>query len=106
MKKAIIKGVIVSFVFMITLFVVSNIMNKGNTDMTMEMGKATYPIISIEYEGFHINELHGYADAMEVSQMRESITPLGEGRKIELRINPYGRKIEGIAFEVDRKSVV
>ncbi|RKI90508.1 hypothetical protein D7V94_13880 [Parablautia intestinalis] len=100
MKKAIIKGVIVSFVFMITLFVVSNIMNKGNTDMTMEMGKATYPIISIEYEGFHINELHGYADAMEVSQMRESITPLGEGRKIELRINPYGRKIEEIAFEV------
>ncbi len=100
MKKAIIKGTIVSIVFIVTLLVVSSIMNKGNTDMTMEMGKATYPVISLEYEGFHINELHGYADVMEVSQMRESITPLGAGRNVEMHINPYGRTIEGIEFEV------
>ncbi len=100
LKKAIIKSVIVSAVFVITLFIVSSIMNKGNTDMTMEMPGATYPVISIEYDGFHINELHGYADVMEVSQMRETITPLGAGRRVELRINPYGRGIEGIGFEV------
>ncbi|NBJ93721.1 hypothetical protein [Parablautia muri] len=100
MKKAIMKSVIVCIVFIVTLFVVSSIMNKGNTDMTIEMGKATYPVISLTYEGFHINELHGYADVMEVSQMRESITPLETGRKVEMHINPYGRTIEGIGFEV------
>ena len=40
MKKMIIKGAIVSVVFFMTLFIVSSILNQGNADMTMDMGKA------------------------------------------------------------------
>lgn len=93
MKKMVIKGVIVSFVFFMTLFIVSSIMNQGNADMTMEMGKASYPVIRVNYNGYFINEMHGYREPMEAGQMRGSITPLMEGRRISLEITPYGRKL-------------
>lgn len=81
MKKMIIKGAIVSVVFFMTLFIVSSILNQGNADMTMDMGKASYPVVTVNYNGHSINEMHGYREAMEVGQMRESITPLTEGEK-------------------------
>lgn len=100
MKKAIIKGCIVVFVFFAALFITSSVMNKGNTDMTMEMGRATYPVIWVNYSGYRINEMHGYESAMEISQMRDSITPLAAGRKVTLEINTYGESVSNIAFEV------
>lgn len=100
MKKTIIKIVIVLTVFFTALFVISGIMNKGNTDMTAEMKKAAFPVISVNYGGHEINKMYGYKKAMEVSQMRESITPLSAGRKIDLQIQTYGNQILGIGFEV------
>lgn len=85
---------------MASLFTISRIMNKGNSDMTVEMSRATYPLITVNYGGFQINEMHGYGEAMELSQMRESITPLAAGRKVSLKITPYGRKISQIGYEV------
>lgn len=100
MKKSIIKSMIVIIVFFTALFVISDIMNKGNTDMTTEMDAATYPVVSINYGGFSINKLHGYREVMEVAQMRECITPLASGRKVTLDIATFGNKIGGIRFEV------
>lgn len=100
MKKTIIKGCIVAVVFFATLFIVSSIMNKGNTDMTMEMSEASYPVVGVRYGGFLINKMHGYEQTMELGQMRESITPLAAGRKINLEINTYGREISQIVYEV------
>ena len=100
MKKIIIRAGIVAVVFFAALFTISGVMNKGNTDMTVEMGSATYPVVWINYNGYRINEMHGYAEVMETSQMRDSITPLAEGRKVTLQIEPYGEKINQIAFEV------
>lgn len=100
MKKTIIKGAIVILVFFTALFVISGIMNKGNTDMTAEMADATLPVISVNYGGHEINKMFGYREAMETSQMRESITPLASGRKINLVINPYQNRINEIAYEL------
>ena len=100
MKKGIIKGVIVLSVFLMALITISNIMNQGNTDMTIEMAQAVYPVVSVDYNGYSLNQMHGYAQAMEVSQMRESITPLTSGRRISLRIDTYGTPVHDISFEV------
>ena len=100
MKRTVIKGVIISCVFFMALFIANKFMNQGTADMTVEMGEATYPVVSVNYNGLLINEMHGYAKAMKVSQMRESITPLLEGRRIRLEIDTYGQMVSGIAFEV------
>lgn len=100
MKKAVIKGLIVGVVFFAALFIISNVMNKGNTDMTMEMSEASYPTVSVWYAGEEINIMHGYAKPMDVSHMRHNLTPLGSGRKINLRIDPYDETIAAVGFEV------
>ncbi|MCM1135634.1 MAG: hypothetical protein NC400_08675 [Clostridium sp.] len=100
MKRTVIKSAIVICVFLMALLVANKVMNQGNVDMTVEMGEATIPVISVRYGGFHINEMHGYLEDMEVSQLRESITPLAAGRKITLEIDTYGQTVEGISFEV------
>lgn len=100
MKRYIIRWTIVAVTFFAALFVISEIMNKGNTDMTVEMAEASFPVVSVKYEGKRINELHGYYDAMEVNYMRESITPLLEGRKVSVEIDCYDREIAGIEYEI------
>lgn len=100
MKKLIIKSAIVAAVFFATIFIVGNIINQGTTDMTMEMGEATFPVVSVRYNGMEINTMHGYANEMQVSFMRESITPLMTGRKVTFSINTFGTPISKIIYEV------
>lgn len=75
-------------------------MNRGNTDMTAEMSPAGFPLVTFVYEGMQFNTIHGYADQMEIPFLRETITPLMEGRNLSIRIDTYGTGIEKIAYEV------
>ncbi len=100
MKKFLIKGAIVITVFIAALHIISNIMNKGNTDMTVEMAQATFPVITLQYGGREVNELYGYAEVMEVNYMRECITPLGPGRKISMTVDTHATGISRLDFEV------
>lgn len=100
MKKGLIKGIVCFVTFTVSLFVISIVMNRGNTDITMEMSAASYPLVYINYEGEHINCLHGYSDEMDVSFMRDTITPLGEDRKISLYIDKFNSDIASLSFEV------
>lgn len=100
MKKGLIKGIVCFVTFIVSIFVISGIMNRGNTDMTMEMSAASYPLVYINYEGEHINCLHGYSNEMDVSFMRDTVTPLGEDRQISLYIDKFNSDVTSIAFEV------
>ena len=100
MKKLIINIAIVIVVFFISLFVAGSIINQGTTDMTMEMGKATFPVVTVRFNGIEMNPMHGYRKEMKTNLMRESITPLMNGRKISLQIDRFGAEIRSMAFEV------
>lgn len=100
MKKAILKGVVLAIVFAAALVLLGRIMNQGNTDMTIEMSEASYPVVSLFTEGYQVNSLHGYAESMETAYLRDTIYPVGSDRKIDVRVDTYGNEIAGIAFEV------
>lgn len=91
---------IVLTVFIITLIITSRIVNIDSTDMTTEMDNATFPIVSIEYNGTEINRMFGYTSDMNLSYMRDSITPLMTGRKLRLVIDTYGENVKALKFEV------
>lgn len=99
-KRAIIKGILLGMIFAAALMLISAVMNQGNTDMTTEMAEASYPIISMSAEGYRINQLHGYAESMDSAHLRDTVQPVESDRKIDVRMNTYGRDIEKIAFEV------
>lgn len=100
MKKAIIKCIYLAVVFVAALFVISAVVNQGNVDMTMEMGEASYPVVHMSVDGRAVNSLHGYKKAMQCSYQRDSITPLGDGRRVSFTVDKYGQTIEKMTFEV------
>ncbi|NLL76273.1 MAG: hypothetical protein GX235_03375 [Clostridiales bacterium] len=100
MKKTAIKCIYLAAVFLIALLVISAVANQGNTEMTMEMGPASYPIVHMIVGGREVNSLHGYKESMQCSYQRNSITPLGQGRKVNISVDKYGQNIDGLSFEV------
>ena len=100
MKKAVWKGSICVVVFFATMMTVSALMNKGNTDMTVEMRRATFPLIYMTQNGNRVNCLHGYAQEMQGSTMRDHITPLENGRRLSFVVDKFECEVKHLSFEV------
>lgn len=100
MKKTVIKGAYLIVIFFAALFSVSAVMNKGNTDMTMEMGEASFPVITMRIDEYPVNRLHGYAKDMDTSYLRDTLLPIGSRRNVAFTVDTYGNKIEDLSFEV------
>lgn len=100
MRRKIIKGIVGIAVFLVMLLVSDFLMNKGNSNMTVEMGKATLPLVSVLESGEPINTMHGYTRQMEGQFIKDSIFWLGADRTIQIQIQKYGEAIRNLGFEV------
>lgn len=100
MKKTVIKISVFVATFLVSLVIVSKIMNKGHNNLTMELAPATYPVVMMEKNGVSYNELHGYKNPMDTSFQRDTITVLGENRSTNFSVDTYGREVTGISIEV------
>ena len=58
------------------------------------------PVIYFQQGDNQINELHGYVDKMDVTQMRDSITPVDDTRILPVIVHTYGEKIDAMRFEI------
>lgn len=56
-KKIAIKTGVLTTVFILAVIVSSYVTNRGNTDMSADMGGATLPRISFMTEGYEVNSL-------------------------------------------------
>lgn len=100
MKKFLAKALLFITVFFVTLFVSSKMMNKGNSNLTMEMGPSTLPIVTLLKGDIAYNQLHGYLAEMDVTYQRESITELGENRELDFVVTDISQPVAEIAVEV------
>lgn len=100
MKKSVLKGIVCVAVFILSLFIIGMITNKGNTDMTVEMDPAEYPLVYMELDGMDINSLHGYGGEMQIAYLRDTITPIGEDRTLRFRLERFNSSVQGLSFEV------
>ena len=94
------KYVIVAAWFTASLFFFEYFLNRGNTDLTKEMSKASLPILCVRQNGHDINRMFGYTMDCDYSLIRDGITPLEEGRKLTVRVYKMDEKINGIAYEL------
>lgn len=100
MRKALIKITVVLATFIAAVLITSSLVNLDSVDMTSDMGQATLPVVTTQYNGIDINRMYGYVKDMDLSCMRDSITPLMSGRRMKLDIDTYGATVLGIAYEV------
>ena len=100
MNKTWIKRIVAVFVFIISLFVIDFFMNRGTSEITMDMPKATLPIVSVMADEHKINTMYGYTSKREEAYTKDSITPISENRQITFVIDTYQADIESVAYEV------
>ena len=100
MQKGIIKAIVLTMVFFLSVTIFSIMTNQVNEDLTTEMTDVTLPIVSLYTDNMEINELHGYTEQMDAAYMRDTITPIPQDRKLPVKISTYQKRIDGISYEI------
>ena len=100
MIKKIIKGIVLAVFFAGALLISNYVMNRGTDDKIMTMGEPTLPVVSFTVSGQEINLLSGYVDQMDVTAMRDTITPLESNGTLQAEIAENGNKISKISYKV------
>ena len=95
-----IKVIYLAAVFLVALVILSSLMNRGNTDMTMEMPPASYPTVTFTTDGMLYNRMFARVQEADITKLREHLTPVGDHRELSLVIDTYGTDVRGLSFQV------
>lgn len=98
-KRRLIDAGILTAVFILAVVLFSYFTNRGNDNMTADMGAASYPQISFSCNGYNVNTLPGYSKKMDIPAMRDTITPVS-GEEMELNVKAYDNKITRLQYTV------
>ena len=97
MKKRVIKISVLTVVFVLALIGFGQYLNRGDADMTADMGSATIPTLSFTAYGQEMNSLVGHVKEMAVSAVRETVTPLDKEGNVTINVQGHGEKISEIS---------
>ena len=100
MRRTLIKIFVFLIVFFAGIRVFSNVLNRGNTDLSQDMPSATLPVIYMKINDQYMNALHGYVCEMEGSYLRDNITPINADRTLAIKIDTYGFAVSKVAYEL------
>ena len=100
MKQNIIRFLIFITTFVLAVLVFSLVMNKGNSDLTVEMDPPSFPVVNMVVEGHRVNTLFGYRGEMDQKYLRDTLTPMGSEKKLSVSIMTMGNEIEAISYEL------
>lgn len=98
-KRIAVRAGVLTAVFIAAVIVFSYLTNRGNTDMSADMGGATLPRISFVTEGYEINSLPGYKSDMLITTMRDTVTPVMDYR-LTMKLDAYDAEVEKAGWEV------
>ena len=80
MKKIIIRILTLAAIFVLAVVGFYWYLNQGTTDTTETMAEATFPLVYMKNGDSLLNCLHGYTQEMDVTAMRDTLTPLENDR--------------------------
>ena len=99
-KKRWIRAGVLSAAFLVAIVISSLLTNRGTADLTVDLGDPTLPRVSFSVAGNPVNALTGYVDEMDITAMRDTITPLLENGTLEMTIQDTGSDIQAARYEV------
>ena len=103
-KNKWIKAGILLVVFSLALVISSLIINRDVKNQSVGMGEPTIPGITFQVQESPMNRLQGYTQDMEITAMRDTITPVPVDGKLKMNVE-FGRqgisKISYIVFSLD-----
>lgn len=87
-------------VFLLTLVVSSLILNRGTDDITVGLSDSRLPRVAFDVRGRKVNALSGYVDEMDITAMRDTITPIDSNGSLDMYLETGGQEVAGIRYEV------
>lgn len=100
MKKGVIKGFVLLAIFAVSMAGFSVFFNREKVVNTRDFETPALPVAYIGMDHLSVNRMFGYRQQMDGPSMRGSLTPLTTDRELTLQINPYGKEINSVAYEV------
>ena len=100
MKKSLIKGAVLGIVFVFSIILFSNMMNKDLMRDTVDMEQPSFPMMYMQLADTIVNPMYGYQKEMKEAFVRESVTPLSTRRDVVAVIKPYDNQIDTVIYEV------
>lgn len=76
------------------------------TGKVIEAGNETFPYLTIKSQGVEMNRLYGYSGVLDANIVRESITPLGQDKSINVLLGGADTKIVKMEYEVVDKDTL
>ncbi len=99
-KNKFLKPIVLVAVFLLSLVLFSIITNKENEDLMINLPEPTLPVMYLYYNDIKVNELHGYTDEMDMTMVRDNITPITSERELPIQISTFGAAIDGVTYEI------
>lgn len=100
MKRILLKIVVLAVVFVGSVCVFSIYLNREDTKTTTAVSDPTLPVLMIRHGSTDINSMYGYAEEMNETSLRHSITLLPYDRNLTLVVSPYDAEIDSISYVV------
>lgn len=95
-KKA---GILVA-VFVLAILISSLVLNQGTRDITVGLSDPDLPRVSFKVRNQRVNALEGYVNEMDITAMRDTITPIADNGLLDMYLEAGGQEIAGIRYEV------
>ena len=91
---------ILLIIFAGSVAVFARMINQVTPDVAETMQNSTFPLVYMQKDGINFNCLHGYAKEMDVTYIRDGITPLDSNRELKIQIQAFSTSIDGVSYEV------
>ena len=94
------KAGILTVVFVLAILISSLVLNQGTSDITVGLSDPDLPRVAFEVRNQRVNALEGYVDEMDITAMRDTITPISDNGLLNMYLETGGQEIAGIRYEV------
>lgn len=92
--------VVMAAVFAVTVYLVNVFQNRNYKNLAAEMKGSALPLVYVSYENTLLNCMHGYTGDVDLTLLRDSITPIDDNKHIEVLVDNTCDYANGYSYEV------
>ena len=99
-KNAVVHILVLLLVFIGAVVLFEKLINQSTPNSAQDMENSTFPLVYMQNKGVSYNCLHGYAYEMDVTNIRDTVTVLGDSHELDIQIQPFSSNVESVSYEV------
>lgn len=100
MRKFLTKIVVLSAVFVIGLACFAGLFEQEGSRSAAAMKEPALPVLYMQTAGVRVNPMYGYLHELDLTALRDHLTPVPTTRELSVAIAPYGNGIKKVTYEV------